>query len=208
VGIEQDLQSRIFEPFLQIELGKRTSEGLGIGLSLTQNLVQMHGGNIRAESSGKGRGSEFIVELPVYTREDHPNPSHDNTKKSDSPELNEGSYKVLVVDDNKAAAQGIGKLLGIKGYKVEYAHTGEEALDQALKWKPKSILLDIGLPDMDGYKVAKKLRADMKFKGGIIALTGYGQIEDRQRAYEAGCNSHLTKPIGISEVDHALKEIT
>ncbi len=207
VGIEQDLQSRIFEPFLQIELGKRTSEGLGIGLSLTQNLVQMHGGNIRAESSGKGRGSEFIVELPVYTREDHPNPSHDNTKKSDSPELNEGSYKVLVVDDNKAAAQGIGKLLGIKGYKVEYAHTGEEALDQALKWKPKAILLDIGLPDMDGYKVAKKLRADMKFKGGIIALTGYGQIEDRQRAYEAGCNAHLTKPIGISDVDQALKEI-
>lgn len=115
--------------------------------------------------------------------------------------------RVLIVDDNETAAHGIGKLLTLAGYEVSYAYSGQEAIDRVIDWDPFAVVLDIGLPDMDGYAVAKALRSDAKYRGILIALTGYSQLEDRQKASEAGFDHHLVKPIGSSELQQVLRPL-
>jgi signal transduction histidine kinase len=209
IGIDPAMLERIFEAFLQLETGQR-SEGLGIGLSLTHKLVEMHNGTIVATSEGPGHGSEFIVRLPIIpayamtpvnapVRRPTPVPSASHKQ---------GPLRILVVDDNISAAHGIGKLLEHKGHTVTYAYTGSEAKEKVESADPQVVVLDIGLPDMDGYDLARMLRLGLGFTGTLIALTGYGQEEDKQRAFDAGFDHHLTKPVSITDIEAILPSVS
>lgn len=205
MGIAPAMLSRIFEPFLQIELGKKKSEGLGIGLSLARRLVEMHDGTIEAKSEGEGRGSEFMVRLPLVSP---PAPSTPEVPLPVEDSVDMPTRRsVLVVDDNMDAARGIVMLLEYKGYRATPAFTGGDAILAVRSNHPDIIVLDIGLPDLDGYEVAKRIRAEA-FNGIIIALTGYGQDEDRAKAYAAGFNHHLVKPVGIADLEAAISELS
>lgn len=201
VGIDPSMLERIFEPFAQVEQGERTRKGLGIGLALVRQLADMHGGSVRAESPGPGHGSTFLVEIPLM-----PQAAPAATSRLSIPGLTREPAKrgtILIVDDNDAAAYAVGRLLELKGYAVEYAYDGTHALERADEVKPSSILLDIGLPDMDGFAVAKALRAN-GYTGNLVALTGYGSDEERQKAIEVGFDHHLVKPVGIAELRRVL----
>jgi CheY-like chemotaxis protein len=167
----------------------------------------MHGGTIEARSEGNNHGSEFIVRLPLLPPPSVPR--QDGTLHEDHPftllSKIETGHRVLVVDDNSKAAHGIGKLLQFIGYTVSYAYTGDEALTLAEATHFDTIILDIGLPDMDGYEAARVIRNKLGFSGILIALTGYGQEEDKHKAYAAGFSHHLTKPIGIADLQKALQ---
>ncbi len=200
VGIEPAMLPRIFEPFVQVESSKRMSEGLGIGLSLTQKLLEVHGGTIEAKSDGTGKGSTFIASLPTAPPAPISTLIHHTTQPMS---LHSNPLKILVVDDNQAAAQGLGTLLTHVGNNVRYAYVGADVPPLVAEFKPDVIVLDIGLPDMSGYEVAKKIRFD-GFTGRIIALTGYGQEDDKKKAFEAGFDFHLTKPVGLADLVAAL----
>lgn len=204
IGIHPQMLNRIFEPFLQLEAAVRPQEGLGIGLSLTQRLVEMHGGKIEAYSEGEGKGSQFIVRLPLLpTFSPAPSEAKERAFSSPFPQASSSS-KVLVVDDNAAAAKGIGALLEHKGYIVAYAYSGTQAKEKMEEFAPDAVVLDIGLPDMSGYDVARAMRKEHGYAGKLIALTGYGQEEDKQRAIDVGFDHHLTKPIAIADLHELL----
>jgi PAS domain S-box-containing protein len=198
IGISPDALSRIFTMFAQVDGSAGRSEGgLGIGLALVKGLVALHGGTVRAFSDGAGRGSEFIVELPVAaTREDSiPATGTDASAPA-------GSRRVLVADDNKDAADTLGLLLELYGHEVRIAHSGNAALAVAHAFHPNVALLDIAMPDLSGYDVARNLRVDACCPDILlIALTGYGQDGDKERAHEAGFDHHLTKPVDPSKLE-------
>jgi signal transduction histidine kinase/CheY-like chemotaxis protein len=200
VGIPRDMLGRIFEPFLQVEQARR-SEGLGIGLSLAKRLVEMHHGTIEARSEGLGRGSEFIVHLPVPPVVQLPIPVARQVKRAHAAPIR--PLRIFVVDDNKLAAEGLGKLLTYKGHSVTLAFDAQEALAVAPELQPDAIILDIGLPDRDGYYVARQLK-EVGLDSFFIALTGYGQDKDKLKARQAGFDYHLTKPVSITDVEVAL----
>jgi len=202
IGIEPHLLSRIFEPFLQLDTGHRSAginEGLGIGLSLTKQLAEMHGGTIEAKSDGRGLGSEFIVCFPLATETS----SAARTAAVPQEPRDVLPRTVLVVDDNETAARSLGRLLETLGHTLVYAENGIDALARARDVRPDVVVLDIGLPDFSGYEVAERLR-DGGYTGTLIALTGYGQDEDKQRALDAGFNYHLTKPIALADLQMLL----
>lgn len=204
IGIDPEVISRIFEPFLQVELGERKNEGLGIGLALTYELVKMHGGTLRADSPGKSRGSEFIIELPVI---DDTYKEEENVKPAKKVSEEFKPHTILVVDDNVAAADGIKMLLELKGHKADCAYSGDEALKKVSQTNFSVIVLDIGLPGMTGYEVATALRKKLKYKGTIIALSGYGQEEDKVLATEKGFDYYLVKPISIKDLEGVLDNL-
>ena len=199
IGIPAAHLSRIFEMFSQVSPPiERVQAGLGIGLALARGLVELHGGVIQVNSAGSGKGSEFIVRLPL-------SPAMKAASASVLPDLNEprGSArrKILVVDDNLDAAKSLSKLLQLLGQEVREAHDGVEAIYAADVFRPDVILLDIGLPKLNGYEVAHEIR----LRAGnrpltIIAVTGWGQEEDKQRSAEAGFAWHLTKPIDATKL--------
>ena len=192
VGIPAELLAEVFEPFRQVDTSiERSQGGLGIGLALVKTLVEMHGGTVRAASMGAGRGSEFVVRLPALTElPELPTPT-DAARAVPTPER-----RLLVVDDNVDAAEGLAAMLQIWGYTVETAYDGPSAIERARAKPPNGAILDIGLPQMNGYEVARRLRADPATKDALlIALSGYGQDEDRQRARDAGFDHHFVKPI-------------
>ncbi len=207
VGIDEEHLTHIFQVFYQ---GQGTTaearSGLGIGLALTKDFVQMHGGTILAKSEGKNTGSEFIVTLPLV-RGSIPEVAIDTALPKPDPDTGLTWEKhILVVDDNHAAAEGIAKLLRLSGFAVTCAFTGSEAFEQfTSSFKPDVVFLDISLPDMNGFDVARKLRNEYQFDGSIIAISGYGREEDKQRSYESGCSHHLTKPVRLAELLEALK---
>lgn len=203
IGIPSHMLTRIFDSFVQVKTGSRAVSGMGIGLALTKGLVEMHGGTIVAKSEGKG--SEFIVKLPA-TRATPENREGGSGSAGLERSVESGKFHILVVDDNIEAALGLGKLLTLRGHSADVAHDGQSALEQISKKRPDVVLLDIGLPDMDGYDVARKLKEhdDTPF---LIALTGYGQIEDRERASQAGFDHHLTKPVGLADIEEVLREL-
>lgn len=206
IGIEEHMLTRIFEPFTQVERGTRTA-GLGIGLSLTKKLVEMHRGSIEARSPGLGQGSEFIVRLPLPKTVQLPIPllrRRRDRKFQEQSRSKAGPLHILIVDDNEAAAQGLGKLLSFRGHEIELAYDGSQALASVERFLPDIVVLDIGLPGMDGYEVAEQLRTRYGSQIVLIALTGYGQDEDRRKAEQAGFNYHLTKPVGLSEIEAIL----
>ncbi|OGG50310.1 hypothetical protein A2763_01455 [Candidatus Kaiserbacteria bacterium RIFCSPHIGHO2_01_FULL_54_36] len=203
IGIPHTMLTRIFEPFFQIDRGKPTTEGLGIGLALTHQLVEMHGGTIEAISRGEGYGSEFVVRIPLAVRTE---PSAVKMPGKPALKPTKNSLRILVVDDNRAAADGIGRLLELRGHHLSVAYSGAEAIEKATEERPQVIILDIGLPDMDGYEVARALQ-QKRFSGTLIALTGYGQESDKEKALEAGFHHHLTKPVGLKEIEAVLNKI-
>jgi signal transduction histidine kinase len=192
VGIDEERLARIFEPFVHTQPRSTVGTGLGIGLSITQRLVEMHEGSIGARSGGKSKGSTFTVALPLALEDGNAMPR----RRENSIGHIKSPYRILVVDDNAAAAQGIEKLLTHQGHDVSIVYDGLSALTAVTSMGPQVVLLDIGLPDLDGYEVARRLRAAPGGRRmGLIAITGYGQAEDQRRAYEAGFDAHLTKPV-------------
>jgi PAS domain S-box-containing protein len=193
LGIPPEMLPQVFELFAQVDRTLDCSQGgLGIGLTLARSLVRMHGGEIQAKSEGPGKGSEFTIRLPV-TVEHCPEPPRVEQNTADHPRR---GLRVLVVDDNKDTAVGMAKLLEKSGYGVQTAADGPTAVELARALRPDAILLDIGLPGMDGYQVARQLRSDDCCKSTLlIAVSGYGQQEDHERSRQAGFNHHLIKPV-------------
>ncbi len=205
IGIEKNMLGRIFEPFLQIKRANSVEAGIGVGLTVTKRLVELHGGTITAKSEGEGKGSEFSVRLPLpppgaFTEKEKV-PKQAAKRRRPLPRL-----RILVVDDNVDAGNALGKLLGIRGHEVTLAQDGGSALRMAPLIDPDIIILDIGLPDFDGYETARRLRK-AKFDCPLIALTGYGQEEDKKKAKNAGFAYHLTKPVSLATVEEALSKI-
>ena len=208
IGLEPHMLDKIFEPYVQYADG---SSGLGIGLSLTKHLVELHGGEIWAESEGPGKGSAFVAVLP-HARHAQLAPAAPARRRSGFPSGKKkglaSKHRVLIVDDNQAAAESLGKLLEHGGHKVELAHDGFSGIEKARATEPDAVLLDIGLPDMDGYTVARHLRQEHGSNPLVlIALTGYGQDEDKAKAHIAGFNYHLTKPVSIADVEAVLAKV-
>ena len=199
VGIPASMLDTIFDLFSQGERTIDRSEGgLGIGLTLARRLVTLHGGTISAHSAGIGKGAEFVVTLPRMGRESAP-----TAMPQDGFEVPVAARKrsILVVDDNIDAAVSMAMLLRMAGHAVELEHAGPPAVTHAIEMRPDVILLDIGLPGMSGYDVARELRARPDLKGmKIFAMTGYGQEDDRRRSLEAGFDGHLVKPVLPAEL--------
>jgi CheY-like chemotaxis protein/anti-sigma regulatory factor (Ser/Thr protein kinase) len=206
IGIEPDLLPRIFDLFEQGRRGlDRSQGGLGVGLTLAQRLVSMHQGTIDAISDGAGKGSEFVVRLPcladVAARDTPDTSGHE-------PPLPR-SCRVLVVDDNRDAAESIAIVLKLAGHDVHTAGDGTEALGLATIHLPEVVVLDLGLPGIDGYEVAERLRELPGLRHAmLIALTGYGSERDRERAHAAGFDLHLVKPADPQRIAHAIEERT
>jgi two-component system CheB/CheR fusion protein len=193
VGIPSDLLPQIFDLFVQGDKSlERSQGGLGIGLTVVRKLVELHVGRVSAHSEGPGTGSELSVHLPVRPEADQ----HKKEEPPDPPPLPATSRRILVVDDNTDAAESIAVLLRLWGHAVRVAYTGPEALQAAQEYQPEVALLDIGLPGMDGYELARRLRQQPSFQGTVLAaVTGYGQEDDRRRSVDAGFDHHLTKPV-------------
>jgi two-component system CheB/CheR fusion protein len=195
VGIPPQMLPRIFDLFTQVDRSpERTQGGLGLGLTLASRLVTMHGGHIEARSEGLGKGSEFIVHLPA------PRAPAEETQTTSPPTADafEGRSKrrVLVVDDNVDAAASLNMLLQASGHETRMVHDGLDAVKAADEFRPDVVLLDIGLPRLNGYEAARRIREGQGDRHPIVvALTGWGQDEDKQRAREAGFDMHLTKPV-------------
>lgn len=200
IGIAPEMRETIFEPFRQLRPG--TAGGLGIGLSITKRLVEMHQGTIAVESGGPGHGSTFTITLPDAVHIQSNDSTMDHMTESSAAENGNG-LRILIVDDNEPAARGLQKLLGYRGHTVSLAFNGEDALHAAAEQQPDVVVLDIGLPDMDGYEVARRLRTQGS-RAVLIALTGYGQEEDKALAFEAGFDHHLTKPVGLADIEAVL----
>jgi PAS domain S-box-containing protein len=198
-GIDPGLLPRIFDLFVQEERSlARSQGGLGIGLTLVRTLVERHGGTIEAASEGPGRGSEFRVRLPLIHP---PAPPERAAAAREIREAGGTPARVLLVEDNLDAAMALGELLRIWGHPVEMAHDGVAALQAAREVRPEVVLLDIGLPGMDGYEVASRLRATPGLERvRLIALTGYGQEADRRRSSLAGFDHHLVKPVDLEHL--------
>lgn len=195
-GIEPELVPRVFDLFAQFSpTGERSPSGLGIGLTLVRRLVELHGGTVEASSGGLGRGSTFVVRLPLPEAVAAAPPSF-----PEPPPV--VARRVLIVDDNVDAAESLSMLLRMSGHETMIAYDGEAAFDAAKAHRPDVILLDIGLPKVSGYDVARRLRAEPWGRELIlVALTGWGQDEDRRRSHEAGFDHHLVKPVDVKELE-------
>jgi two-component system CheB/CheR fusion protein len=194
VGIPAEMLPRVFDLFTQVDRSlDRSQGGLGIGLTLVRRLVEMHGGTVHAVSAGPGQGSEFIVRLPLLAGAPA---GTGGPARAEPPPPPPAGRRVLVVDDNADAAQSLALLLELGGHDVRVVHDGLAALKTAEPFRPEVVFLDIGLPEMDGYEVARRLRKlPGTEKALLLALTGYGQEGDRRRSREAGFDRHLVKPV-------------
>jgi CheY-like chemotaxis protein/two-component sensor histidine kinase len=206
IGIPKEMQPHIFELFSQVDSSmERAQGGLGIGLTLVQNLVEMHGGSVTAQSEGKGKGSVFTVHLPLQSAIKEAQPettAQPQTAPSDT------SYRVLIVDDNEASAKTLGWTLEMLNHDIRLAHEGTKAIELAKSYKPDIILLDIGLPGMNGYEVCQAMRHLPGLEHcTIIAQTGWGQKEHMQRSQAAGFDFHLVKPIRLEMLQEVLEKI-
>jgi two-component system CheB/CheR fusion protein len=201
VGIPPEMLCRVFEPFAQVDRSlARSQGGLGIGLALVKYLVEMHGGSVQATSMGPRQGSEFVVRLPLAAE-----PALAGGK---SPPVVPGPLprrRILVVDDNQDAARSLAMLLELSGHEVHVAHDGPGALEAAERLRLEVVLLDISLPGMDGYEVARRMRQLTALEGALlVALTGWGQEDDRRRAAEAGFDKHFIKPVNLTALQELL----
>jgi two-component system CheB/CheR fusion protein len=197
IGLLPETLAGLFQPFMQApNTLNRSKGGLGLGLALVKGLVDLHGGDICAESAGLGQGAEFILALPLA-----PDRTPETTR---TPSYHSQCRHVLIIEDNLDAADTLGEALTIAGHEVVIAHSGAEGIAKARELHPEIVLCDIGLPGMDGFEVARALRADNNLAGTfLVALSGYALPEDMQRASEAGFDKHLAKPLRLE----ALKEI-
>ena len=204
VGIPPEQLSRIFEMFVQGDTSlERTQSGLGIGLTLVKQLAEMHGGAVEAKSAGHGAGSEFIVRLPMN---DQP---ADDSKVSSKPQRMLMHYgRILVVDDNRDSAESLARLLQVCGNETLTAFDGLEALEVGSEFRPNVVLLDLGMPNLNGYDTARRIRQQPWGQNAVlIALTGWGKDEDRRRSGEAGFDSHVVKPVVVEQLDALLASL-
>ncbi|MBK5297546.1 MAG: PAS domain-containing protein [Vicinamibacteria bacterium] len=204
IGIASDQLPRIFDMFMQVDTSiERSVTGLGIGLTLVRTLVQMHGGTIDVSSGGVGLGSEFVVHLPLMVGTPAPPPEPATTVPAAT-----GALRILVVDDNRDSVESLAMLLQFSGHETHMAHDGVEAVEAAARLRPDVILLDIGLPGLNGYEAARRIREEQKEGGPVlVALTGWGQEEDRRRSEEAGFDAHLVKPVDFAALGTLLIDL-
>jgi len=198
IGIAADLLPHVFDLFVQ---GNRTLDraqgGLGIGLAVVKRLVEMHGGSVSASSAGRRRGATFEIRLPLTDHDDEPSIAQQHCRTP--------RCRILVVDDNEDAATSLAMILALEGHEVEAVHTSRDALERAVLFKPDVAVLDIGLPGMNGYELARRLRENPALEGiRLVALTGYGQAEDKERARAAGFDDHLIKPADSRALEQML----
>jgi signal transduction histidine kinase/ActR/RegA family two-component response regulator len=207
IGIAPEMLPRVFDMFMQVEGSTdRSQGGLGIGLTLVRRLVEMHGGKIEARSAGLGRGSEFLVRLQALTE-----PAFESVRKppeDSSAQAPSGARRVLIVDDNADSAESMAVLLRFHGHEVRLAYNGQAALEEAHAFRPEVMFLDLDLPKVDGYEVARRLRREPAMRDmTMVAMTGYGQEEDRQRTQEAGFQSHMVKPVDFDKIEELLASL-
>jgi signal transduction histidine kinase/ActR/RegA family two-component response regulator len=197
IGMRPELLPRVFDLFVQADRSlERSAGGLGIGLTLVRQLVQLHGGTVEASSAGPGRGSTFTVRLPIL---EAPHTSDDAAR----PAVTGAPRRVLVVEDNEDAREMLRNLLLLLGHEVHEASDGASGIEEARRLRPDAALIDIGLPGIDGYEVARRIRADVP-DARLVAVTGYGQPEDRERALAAGFDVHLVKPVDPEQLQRLL----
>jgi CheY-like chemotaxis protein len=204
IGLEPEMLERIFEMFTQVDASlERAQGGLGIGLTIARHLVEMHGGTIRVASDGPGRGSTFTVHIPLAAAEPVPVP-----EVGPAAEAPPGSLRILVVDDNRDSAESLAVWLQLIGHEVRIAHSGPDALSAAASFAPELALLDIGMPGMNGYDLARSLRGGTGARCPVlVAMTGWGQEEDRRRSREAGFDEHLVKPLDPEKLQGLLARL-
>jgi PAS domain S-box-containing protein len=209
IGIAADLLPHVFELFVQADHASAKAQGgLGIGLTLVRNLVNMHGGAVEGSSAGPGKGSEFVVRLPLMARQCREEEGDSSRERRPEPTRAPG-HRVLVVDDNRDAADSLALLLRLQGHEVRVAHDGPSALELAGSFRPALVFLDLGMPGMDGYEVARRLRKRPGLEKVVLAaLTGWGQQEDRHRTAEAGFDRHLVKPPEPKELENLLASLS
>jgi CheY-like chemotaxis protein len=206
LGIDPELLPHIFDLFTQAERTPDRSEGgLGIGLTLVKRLVELHGGTVEAHSEGLGQGAEFIVRLPAVVGAEADRVDKVPGRVPVAAPADARSLRILVVDDNVDAADSIAMLLSMEGHQTRAVNTARAALLAVPDFKPEVVLLDIGLPEMDGYEVARLLRAQNGRRMRLVAVTGYGQPADRRRAQAAGFDEHMVKPVEPSALQDFLR---
>jgi two-component system CheB/CheR fusion protein len=205
IGIAADVLPHVFELFVQADRSRaRERGGLGIGLSIVKQLVIMHGGRVEAHSAGRSQGSEFAVILPLLPAQRF-REVEEAKRARVSPADGAPSRRVLVVDDNVDAAASLSKLLKLQGHEIRVDHSGPAALESAAEFNPHVVLLDIGLPGMDGYEVAAEMRKRPETREALlVALSGYGQDEDRERSKAAGFDEHFVKPVNLKDLQTLL----
>ena len=205
IGMSADALQNVFAMFAQEQAALERSEGgLGIGLALAKGLVELHGGSIRAESAGPGRGSRFEVRLPRAERAEEAEPAAGSAGAAQGP-----GRTVLLADDNADAAEVLAELLRLAGHDVRVASDGHAAADLAARLQPQVLVLDIGMPGLNGYEVARQVRAQSWGPGSLlIAATGWGQEEDRRKALQAGFDLHFTKPFSPEQLLEAIARRT
>jgi CheY-like chemotaxis protein/anti-sigma regulatory factor (Ser/Thr protein kinase) len=203
IGIAPELTPKIFELFTQVHSkSERAQGGLGIGLALVRRLTEMHGGTVTAESEGPGRGATFTVRLPVMAAQVA---GLANQKREAAAIPPVEPQRILVADDNRDAAEALALQLQLAGHDVRTAYDGIEALTVAMAFDPDIVLLDLGMPKIDGYEAARQLRLRTASRRvTLIALTGWGQQQDRQRTADAGFDAHLVKPVAEAQLFRAL----
>jgi len=208
IGIDPRMLSKVFEAFIQVEQAiDRAQGGLGIGLTLVRRLLEMHGGSISAKSDGSGKGSSFTIRIPASAPPvaalNHVEPTDDKPAATAN-----SRARVLIVDDNVDTARAMAKLLISRGHEVRTAHDGGEAIAAAHAHRPDVMLLDIGLPGMDGYQIAREVRHDESLsEATLIAISGYAQDHDRRRSREAGFDHHLMKPVDYDRLYSLLNAV-
>jgi two-component system CheB/CheR fusion protein len=208
IGISPDVLPSIFDLFVQAERGRdRTHGGMGIGLTLVRRLVELHGGTVEALSAGPGKGSEFTIRLPFEAPTSPSEESRSPVSRTPASNRSAKPGRVLIVDDNADAASSLERLLHSRGYDSHVLFDGPSALEWVDANRPAVVILDIGMPKMDGYEVARRLRRQA---GGddllLIALSGWGQEEDRRRSTDAGFDAHLIKPVDLAALEALFDE--
>jgi CheY-like chemotaxis protein len=192
IGIAPENLTHIFDMFAQPSSAYAPGGGLGIGLALAKGLVEMHGGRIEARSDGVGKGSEFVLRIPILDRRE----THAERTEERETAHAVDCHRVLVVDDNRDSAQSLATLLRLHGQEVAVGYDGDEALHKALEFQPDLVLLDIGMPNVNGYDACRMIREQPRNKDVMmVALTGWGQDEDRRKSKQAGFDAHLVKPV-------------
>jgi CheY-like chemotaxis protein len=199
VGIAPEMLPHVFDLFTQLERSdERADGGLGIGLALVRRLVELHGGHIAARSAGLGQGSEFEVRLRA-ARSGPPAPAGTPASASAAPPCH-----VLIIEDNADGRETLQTLLHLQGHRVETAADGPRGVELVLSSRPQVALVDLGLPGLDGFEVARQVRAVLRDEVFLIALTGFGQEDDRRRTLEAGFDAHLVKPVDLDALTRLL----
>jgi CheY-like chemotaxis protein len=206
IGIPPDMLDRVFDMFTQVDTSlDRSTAGLGVGLSLAKRLVELHGGTIRAQSEGAGKGSRFTIRLPLLPKAE---PATQGPASDNRPTQDISRHRILLADDNVDYASSLAFILRSMGHDVAVTHDGEEALAAARTFRPEVAFLDIGLPKLHGYALARELRHDAGTQAAtLVAVTGWGQERDRRDAKAAGFDEHLVKPVSVEQILDVLAKL-